>query len=205
MMEADHRVFCKDKSIAANLTSSQPNAPESGLLARTRVETDKGWWRVEELQEGDLIYTRDGGLKPVRTIERLHLEADDYDGTRSIVLIPAGVLDNCVPFFMLPEQRILIESPHTEATLGAPFALVPVRALVGHKGITPLHLPMPTDVYRLYFDEEEVIRINTGVMAHCPPEGEIGTYYQEVRGERAERLFRLAGLGFELGVRSRKR
>lgn len=203
MIEVNHLAFNTARR-SPLMTLSHPDAPNSGLLARTRVETDRGWRRVEHLREGDRVRTASGDLASISNIERTLIAPDDYDGPRHVLLVPVGVLGSCIPFFLLPEQRILIQSPLAEKTFGVTSALVAARALAGHRGITPLHLPMESEIFTLRFEDEAIVRVNAGVLAWCPPAAGHGASYQELEGDQAERLFRLVGLGYELGRRPRK-
>ncbi len=200
MIEVDHIAFNTAKR-SPHMTLSHPDAPNSGLLARTRVETERGWCRVEHVRVGDRVRTRDGGLSAVCDIERTPIVPDEIDGPRHVLLVPVGVLGACMPFFLLPEQRILVE-PLLDGTLSRlSCALVAARELAGHRGITPIHLPTYSEIFTLRFAQEEIVRVNAGVMAWCPPAAGAGSRFTEFEGDQAERLFRMAGLGYELAAR----
>jgi hypothetical protein len=203
MIELNHLAF-NTAQRSPLMTLSHPDAPNSGLLSRTRVETDRGWRRVEHLRQGDKVRTGTGDLAPICNIERTLIAPDDYDGPRHVLLVPVGVLGSCIPFLLLPEQRILIESPLAEKTFGVTSALVAAKALAGHRGITPLHLPMESEIFTLRFEDEVIVRVNAGVLVWCPPAAGCGSSFEELEGDRAERLFRLVGLGYELGRRRRR-
>ncbi len=147
----------------------RPIAAPRGLLAGTKVETALGWKAVETLVAGDLVHTRDGGLRPLAGVDRTHYRGPrGPEGLRGVLLVPGGALMNCAPFYLLPEQHLMLETEYAEAILGTPQTLVPGRALNGFRGIAPVRITGPSEVFVLRFSEEEAVWCNTGILAHCP-------------------------------------
>ncbi len=156
---------------AAALRASMPN--RRGIAAGTRVETWDGWKRVETLTEGDMVYVRDGGMRPILSVDRVYFRGrKSLDTLSGSVLVPCGALQNCTPMLLLPDQHVLFETPEAQAVLRTPFTLLPGHALCGHNGITAIRPQGPLEVVTLRFEEEQVIWANTGIMIHCPHDHE---------------------------------
>jgi len=201
MYQARTATFTAAQRRAAEAALKPMGGPPRGLLAGTRIDTDQGWRLVETLVAGDLIHTRDGGLRPLKQIDRMFFAGSDgLAALRRVLMVPGGALGNCTPFFLLPDQHLMFVSAYAEAALGTPFTLVAGRALAGHRGITPMRLDGPVEVITLRFAEEEVIWANTGVLMHCPsvdePEGAFQSeFYATLDGEQAEALIGLLDMG----------
>ncbi len=199
----DQSSFAKiDEIILAGAVFAQrPKRLGTGLIAGTRIETADGWKPVEFVRTGEKVHTYDGGLQPVKRIERTVFGADVQDVfPEGLLMVPGGALDNCDAIYLLPEQHVLLESAVAEEILGNPAALVPASALEGYRGIMRV---MPVDVIEvitLLFDDEEVVYANTGAMMHCAPQKTAGVamrggvssaFFQVLTMERARALVAL--------------
>lgn len=135
----------------------------SGIIEGTLVEAADGWRPVESLMRGDAVYTFDGGLQQIKTIQR-----QDVRPARALN-IPGGALDNCAGMVLLPGQHVLLEDNRAEAAFGSPLALVPAAALAGWRGIEWINWKgTQAEVVTLEFAEEEIIYANTGTLFQCP-------------------------------------
>lgn len=138
----------------------------SGLVSGTRVATRQGWRPVEAITEGDEVLTFDDGLQRVTRVRRIHL-------TRCLrknlpLCVPANALGNRTTLWLMPDQPVVIESDAAETLVGDAFAAIPAAALDGFLGI---ERAIPTGeivIVTLYFDDEQMIFTNAGVMLHCP-------------------------------------
>lgn len=199
----DQYSFAKiDEIILAGAVFSQrPKRLGSGLISGTRVETADGWKSVELIRTGETVHTYDGGLQPVKRIERTVFGAEVQEVfPEGLLMVPGGALDNCDAFYLLPEQHVLLESTVAAEILGNPAALVPAAALEGYRGIMRV---MPVDVIEvitLLFDDEEVVFANTGAMMQCAPRKAAGAamrgavrsaFFQVLTMERARALVAL--------------
>lgn len=90
------------------------------------IETSDGPRTVEELSPGDLIYTLDNGLVPLRGIYSARFPAT---GRFAPVRICAQALGNDRDLFVSQQHRILITGWRAELHFGAPEVLVAVKHL----------------------------------------------------------------------------
>ena len=173
----DQSSFAKydDILLAGAVFSNRPKRVGAGLIAGTRIETGDGWKPVELVQTGEKVHTYDGGLQPVKRIERTVFGADVSTAfPEGLLMVPGGALDNCDAFYLLPDQHVLLESAIAQDVLGNANALVPAAALENYRGIIRV---MPVDlieVITLFFNDEEVVFANTGSMLHCAPQKAAG-------------------------------
>lgn len=143
---------------------------QSGFVSGTRVASNLGWGAVDDLNIGDKVLTFDHGMQSIVDIQREALVAPDEvvpNGHRPI-LVPDGALINRKDIWLAPDQGILVESDAVTDALGDPFAVVPSRALEGLKGIRSASLVDRLDVITLTFEQDEVIYMEGGMLAHCP-------------------------------------
>ncbi|MBO9476232.1 Hint domain-containing protein [Shimia sp. R11_0] len=120
---------------AAEATSQGIDIAGTGLsLVRrgAKIATRHGEKAVETLQIGDDLVSRDKGLMPLRWLGRLRADTPS-------VMVPAGALGRNVPVrncYLSPEARIWMRGAEFDAVFGAHEVLVPVRDLIGWRGIT---------------------------------------------------------------------
>lgn len=136
-----------------------PSRP-AGLFPGTKVETASGWRDVTTLAPGALLYTFDGGLRPVRELRFAHGAAD-------AIRVPAGVLGNDDEIFLAADQLVMIDTGRAYDWLGSPVALVRPEDLVGLAGIRRRAAPT-RELIMPVFAEEEVVYAATGLRAHAP-------------------------------------
>ncbi|MBK1635819.1 Hint domain-containing protein [Rhodovulum adriaticum] len=142
----------------------------SGLIAGTRVATDRGWQAVQDLVPGQPVLTFDRDFQPLRTLRREYHWSPVARSARAFwpLSVPVGALGNAMPLTLFPEQNVLLESDLAEARYGDPFVLVPARLLDGLRGI--FRAPPandPTEVITLQFDRDESVFVNGGALAFC--------------------------------------
>ncbi|MEM9343761.1 MAG: Hint domain-containing protein [Pseudomonadota bacterium] len=146
-----------------------PRRVSWGLIGGTKVETEAGWRRVEDLRPGTLVHTFDGGLRPVRAIYQTEYGAGLAEAyPEGLILVPAGALGNNEAFYLLPDQHVMVRGTAVEGVTGESGVLVAGRHTIGYGGIG---LVMPVDeinIYSLSFDEEEICYVNQAVLMHCP-------------------------------------
>ena len=140
----------------------------TGLYDGTLIATVSGWRRVENLRPGDQVLTLDCG--PVRLLARVEVTVPERAASPDQWprLVPAGVLGNRGPMRLQPDQGVLVESACAEALCGDRFALLPVRALDGFRGIAPLPHPPQARVWQLRFAESQVLCVEGEALVFCP-------------------------------------
>lgn len=145
---------------AAGSAPGEIAGPVAGLVAGTLVETAAGWLPVERLQIGTRVHTLDGGLRPVRALDRRPLRP----GT-PVVRIAGGHFDACSDLTLLPGQPVLLD---TLGLSGAPWARVTAAELTACPGASRHRSLAPAEALTPVFDEEEAIRAHSGVLLLCP-------------------------------------
>ena len=154
------------------------NAPEgmlitgrAGLVAGTQVATESGWRPVETLCTGDRLLSFDNGMQPLADLQRDRLGAVAAGrpvAALQAVEVPVAALGNDAPFWLMPDQGVLLESDKALEILGDPFAVVPARALVGVNGIRLAAPGGGVSVTTLAFARDEAIYIAGGPLLFCP-------------------------------------
>lgn len=141
---------------------------QSGFIDGTHVVSNLGWQPVEKLNVGDKVLSFDNGMQPITGIlhETKYIPEGLHYTDQCPVMIPEGALRNRRPLWMMPDQGILIESDIILDDTGDPFAVVPAKALVGHRGITLAPLGEEVRVTTLTFHQDEVVYVEGGVLAH---------------------------------------
>ena len=142
----------------------------TGIITGTRVASRAGWCPIENVEAGSEVLTFDAGFQEVRSIERTPLWSSEMPCPQHAwpLEVPAGVLGNRDTLQLMPDQSILIEIDAAEDLFGDPFALIPVRALEGHCGVTRVMPATPRFVTTLRFDTEQIVFANSGAMFLCP-------------------------------------
>jgi len=128
------------------------------------ITTDRGDVAVENLRTGDLVLTRDGGMKPLRWTGRRTLGLADLIVHPALrpVQINAGALGAGLPVrdtLVSPQHRMLIEGAGPEMLFGEAEVLVAAVHLTGLAGVAQLLTPGVTYIH-LLLDRHEIIRAN---------------------------------------------
>lgn len=134
-------------------------APLSDLLcvafaAGTRILLADGRQaRIETLQPGDRLLTRDHGPQPLRWVGRARLRAV---GGFAPVVISAGVLGNIGDLIVSPHHRLFLYRPARAAGLPTPELLVQARHLVDGELVFRREGGF-VDYHSLVFDRHEIV------------------------------------------------
>ncbi len=130
----------------------------------TLIATDQGLQAVETLQRGDLLVTRDNGLKRVMWVGQRAFHYRDVAGDPALcpILIKAGAFGEGYPaqdMIVSPEHRFLV-GPHVSPLMGGePEALVAARHLINTTSIRPASMLGVTYLH-LLMNAHEVILAN---------------------------------------------
>lgn len=163
-------------------------AISDGIIAGTLVETTSGWQAIEALRIGDSVQTHDGGLRPIRAMDRRWIEpADDA----SLIFLPGGAMDNCADLLLHPAQYLLIDLMPADAIPDAIHALIPAQGLIGHHGCHRIQPRQPIEILNPVFDEEEAIWAASGVRLYCAGIAEENDYFTRLTTRETRTL--LAG------------
>ncbi len=143
---------------------------QAGFLKGTHVASNLGWRAVDTLSVGDRVLTFDHAMQPIVDIQRetLIMPERDVGGIRRPVLVPDGALFNRRELWLMPDQGMLIECDAAQDAVGDPFAVVPARMLSGLRGITLGYPGEQIEVTTIGFNNDEVIYVEGGMLAHCP-------------------------------------
>lgn len=104
------------------------------------IATIRGGVMVEDLRQGDMVITRDNGIRPIGWIGTKRLSATDLNRTPALqpVRIRAGALGRGLPLQDLvvsPNHRVLVHAPLLSAVSGENEILARAGQLVGLPGI----------------------------------------------------------------------
>lgn len=132
-----------------------------GLYASTPVQTAFGWQAASSLVPGDLVMTKDDGLRPIVSA---HTE---FRRALWSVRLPDGAMSNSAMMMLPPGQPVLIRTRYALPFSGDDLALVPVTTLEGWRGIAP-HVPARDEpILHLRLARAGIIFVGHGLMTGC--------------------------------------
>lgn len=135
-------------------TSTQYSLPPIPcFVAGTLIFTAKGARPVESLQVGDLILTRDSGMRPLRWTGSVTVSGQ---GRFAPVHFMAESIGNTRPLSVSPNHRMLVTGWRAEIHFGDREILVPAKALINGDTIRAHPCTSVTYVH-LLMDRHEVI------------------------------------------------
>lgn len=143
----------------------------AGLTGDVRVETAKGWTAVSELVPGAEVFTYDGGLQVLESIEKTRHQVRAFSTqTGGVVRISGGCLGSGQDTIVLANQRIGLEGSFVEELFGLPFICLKARHLLGLDGVSIVKPQDFIETYQLHFVDEEFVWANDGLLVHCAAE-----------------------------------
>lgn len=119
----------------------------------TMIETTRGARAIEDLQEGDMVLTRDNGPQPIMKISRSRHIAQ---GVNAPVLIPEGALGNDADLLVSQQHRMLITGWRAELFLGCEEMLVAAKHLADGKVIRVVE-GREVEYFHLLFSRHEIV------------------------------------------------
>ena len=136
----------------------------------TMILTSHGERPIETLQVGDLVVTRDQGLRPIRWIGKRTVQGH---GRFAPIRVGANALDPTRKGLLVsPQHRILYTGYRAELLFGEPEVLVPAKHLVDGREV--LRQPCDAVTYiHLMFDHHEVIYAE-GIATESFHAGDVG-------------------------------
>ncbi len=128
------------------------------------ILTPRGEIAVQDLRVGDLVVTRDNGLRPIRWIGSRALDKVDLALAPKLrpIRIRAGALGANTPasdLMVSPQHRILIRSSIAQRMFGADEVLIAARQLTGLDGIDEVVVEA-VEYFHILFDRHEIVVSN---------------------------------------------
>jgi hypothetical protein len=120
----------------------------------TLIAAENGQVEVQDLQAGDLVETRDGGLQPVTWIGRTTVPAT---GDLAPIVITKGTLGNDRDLVVSPQHAILLDDWRAELFFGQDEVLVRAVDLLGHDGVYRKTGGVVT-YFHILFDAHQLVR-----------------------------------------------
>jgi len=127
----------------------------------TLIATPKGERKVEELEVGDRVITRDNGMQVIRWIGRREMAGEELAAKAHLrpVLIRQGALGNGLPerdMMVSPQHRLLVANDKTALYFEEREVLVAAKHLTDMEGIDVVDVSQTTYIH-IMFDQHEVI------------------------------------------------
>lgn len=131
----------------------------------TQIMTDRGQVAVQALGGGDLIMTRDAGLRPVRWIGSQRLSAATLNAFPNLrpIRIRAGALGEGCPsqdLLVSPQHRVLVRSRLAQDLFGADEVLVAAKQLLSIAGIETAEDLPEVEYFHFLLDDHQVVFAN---------------------------------------------
>lgn len=119
----------------------------------TLIATPEGARRIQTLQVGDLVLTRDHGAQPIRWIGSRSVPAL---GALAPVRVAPGVLGNERALKLSPHHRLLVEDGRLELISDSALGLIEVRHLINGSTVRQVE-GGEVEYFHILFDAHEVI------------------------------------------------
>ncbi|TWI31228.1 Hint domain-containing protein [Paracoccus sulfuroxidans] len=131
----------------------------------TMMETAHGPLAIELLKAGDLVYTRDNGLQPIRWIGRRLLDHRDLSHNAHLrpIRIKTDALGQGLPsqdLLVSPQHRILLRSEIARQMFGADEVLIAAKQLLALDGFEWAADLVEVEYVHLLFDRHEIVIAN---------------------------------------------
>ncbi|MEQ6247885.1 cadherin-like domain-containing protein [Sulfitobacter sp. HNIBRBA3233] len=127
----------------------------------TMIATPRGERRVEDLEVGDRVITRDNGMQVIRWIGKRDMPGEELAAKEHLrpVLIRQGALGNGLPerdMMVSPQHRVLIANDKTALYFEEREVLVAAKHLTDMDGIDVVEVSSTTYIH-IMFDRHEVV------------------------------------------------
>lgn len=128
----------------------------------TQIATIGGQKPIEKLEIGDLIVTRDNGLRPIRWIGKRTVSADLMQARPNLtpVTIKKHTFGPGLPdqdMRVSPQHRMHIADPLVSLNFEVNEVLVPAKALCNDHSIVVDHSRTDVTYFHIMFDEHEIV------------------------------------------------
>ena len=122
----------------------------------TLIETADGEVEVQNLRQGQRVWTRDGGLQPILWIATTEVHGR---GPFAPVVIEAGAIGNTQELVVSQQHRVLVTSPVTDMLFATPEVFVAAKHLCGLSGVSIQETERVTYTHFM-FDRHHIVRSN---------------------------------------------
>jgi hypothetical protein len=131
----------------------------------TMIKTNQGERAVENLRKGDLVETKDNGLKPVLWIGQREVSPHELNKEPKLrpIRIASGSLAPDFPkedLIVSPQHRVLVKSSIIGKMYDESEVLVAAKDLLSLEGVEVLESAESTTYLHILFDRHEVIYAN---------------------------------------------
>lgn len=129
------------------------------------IRCEKGDVAIEKLKVGDLVMTKDRGLRAIRWIGATRVSSRELTARPNLrpVRIRAGALGHGLPtadLVVSPQHRILVRSAIAQRMFGVSEVLVGAKQLLALDGVEIDESMEKVDYFHMLFDDHEVIFAN---------------------------------------------
>jgi Ca2+-binding RTX toxin-like protein len=154
----------------------------------TLIATAKGQRRVEDLQPGDRVITRDNGLQEIAWVGQKKLTQKDFIARPELkpVLIKAGSLGHNMPerdMMVSPNHRMLIADKGASMYFDEPEVLAAAKHFVGKDGISHVDVSQTSYIHFMFERHEVVLSDGTWTESFYPGDYTIDGLGSEQRDE----------------------
>ena len=127
-----------------------------GFLFGTMIRTKSGMVAVENLEQGDLVRTKEGGYLPIRSVEHYTLSTQGEDAP---IQFDVGAIGNQEVLFLPPRMKVYYDGWEVQLITGVDEALIETRWLVNNTSITRTSGGIAR-YYNLDLDTVELVQAN---------------------------------------------
>ncbi len=167
MPPRDRDLWIVSHTMDASTDHDSPNT-EAGVICFTpgsRLRTPEGVKRIEDLQEGDLVQTKDNGAQPIEWIGRKRMS-----GARLLAMPHLRPVRIAADFFgedrpdqeliLSPEHRIMIKGDVARDLFNVPEVLVAAKDLINDTSVTVLRALQQVTYIHLLLDQHQIVWAN---------------------------------------------
>lgn len=170
----------------------------------TRIATDRGEVRIEDLSVGDLVLTRDNGYQPIRWIgqKELSQRALALQPDLQPICIQKGALARGVPerdMIVSPQHRMLIDCVQAQFYLGDSEVLIKAKDMLRLEGVKKLRSKSVTYIHLMLPAHEIILADGAWTESYQPnltedreQERELMALFPELAGVETAAGFRSA-------------
>ncbi len=128
----------------------------------TMITTDRGQVAVEDLQQGDMVWTADNGMQPIRWIGSRVVGSVELNLTPELrpIRIRRGALGANTPerdLTVSPQHRVLVRSGIAQKMFGTDEVLVAAKQLCQLDGIDIVRDDAEVEYFHMLFERHEVV------------------------------------------------